>query len=200
MTSGHGVLTTDVQATEVQTAEVQATDVQATEVQTADVLTALDAARRGALRLLARLPEPPSALRVRAGGVDIALEWPEGAPEPGAAAPPAADPSAADDDAGGPERHEVRAPTVGIFRASGGGNGDTANGAADRPLVAAGDTVEPGQLLAVVSQLGLAVPVRADAAGTVVQALRTDGEPVQHDDPLFVVDVGRAPPAPRGHR
>jgi acetyl-CoA carboxylase biotin carboxyl carrier protein len=165
MTSGHDVLTTDV-------------------------LTTLDAARRGALRLLARLPEPPSALRVRAGGVGIALEWPEAEPEPGAPDLPAAGPSTADDDAGGPARRAVRAPTVGIFRTSGGGNGEAANGTADRPPVAAGDTVEPGQLLAVVSQLGLAVPVRADAAGTVVQALRTDGEPVQHDDPLFVVDVG----------
>jgi acetyl-CoA carboxylase biotin carboxyl carrier protein len=169
-------------------------DVLTTDILTTGVLTTLDAARRGALRLLARLPEQPSALRVSAGGVDLALEWPEAEPEPGAPTLPGAGPSAAEDDAGGDAggaaRHEVRAPTVGILRTSRGGDGDAANGAADRPLVAAGDTVEPGQLLAVVSQLGLAVPVRADAAGTVVQALRTDGEPVQHDDPLFVVDVG----------
>ena len=157
-----------------------------------DVLTTLDAARRGALRLLARLPEQPSALRVRAGSVDITLEWPEPA-EPGAPAPPpVAVPGTlpAGGETGGAGRHEVRAPTVGIFRTSGGRNGDRANGAADRPLVAAGDAVEPGQVVAVVSQMGLAVPVRADVAGIVVQTLRADGEPVQHDDPLLVVDVG----------
>lgn len=160
------------------------------------MLTALDAARRGALRLLARLPEQPRALRVCAEGVDIALEWagPEASRAAAAAAPgaPPASPVAGDStveggaaggDAADTGRHEVRAPTIGIFH--------TSDGAESEPLVRVGDAVEPGQVVAVVRQLSLAIPVKADVAGTVAEALRTDGEPVEHDDLLFVLDRRR---------
>jgi acetyl-CoA carboxylase biotin carboxyl carrier protein len=145
-----------------------------------EVLTTLDAARRSALRLLARLPEAPTALRVRAGGVDIEVDW--GGPAPahdGSASVegPRQGPMRLGPDEAG---HAVRSPTVGIFHAA---------EAEGPPLVAVGDVVERGQAIAVVRQMGLAIPVTADAAGTVVEALRTDGEPVQHDEPLFVLDV-----------
>jgi acetyl-CoA carboxylase biotin carboxyl carrier protein len=142
------------------------------------VLETLDAARRGALRLLARLPEAPCALRVRAPGVDIEVDW----ATPATDGPrDQAEMDQAEVDRVGGSSPVVRSPTVGIFRTAEDGG---------EPFVAVGDAVERGQVVGVVSQLGLAIPVRADIAGTVVDAHRADGEPVEHDDALFVLDVG----------
>jgi acetyl-CoA carboxylase biotin carboxyl carrier protein len=146
-----------------------------------EVLTTLDAARRSALRVLSRLPEAPTALRVSAGGVDIEVDWAGHAPADDSSALVDGPSQGADQLGPDQDGHPVRSPTVGIFHAA---------EAEGPPLVAVGDVVERGQAIGVVRQLGLAIPVTADAAGTVVEALRTDGEPVQHDEPLFVLDVG----------
>jgi acetyl-CoA carboxylase biotin carboxyl carrier protein len=155
---------------------------------TGGVGEALDLVRGTMLHLLSGSPHPPSALRVRAGGVTIEAEWPSApvpvavasaaaAPAPAAAAPPAAPGDAAAPD--GPGGVEVVAPAVGVLYLS------PAPG--EPPFVAEGDTVAEGRQVAIVEVMKLMVPVRTETAGRVVRVLKEDAAPVEFGEPLFVI-------------
>ncbi|MFI7070014.1 acetyl-CoA carboxylase biotin carboxyl carrier protein [Micromonospora sediminicola] len=146
-----------------------------------DLTAALDAVRRSTLRLLADLPRPPTALRIRAGALTLEAEWATvGAP---VAVAPAVEPvgvaapvTAAEGD---PARHVVRAPTVGVFY--------RAPEPGAKPFVTEGDIVQPGQQVGIVEAMKLMIPVHADAHGTVTEVLRADGAPVEYDEPLIAL-------------
>ncbi|MEU5790173.1 biotin/lipoyl-containing protein [Micromonospora purpureochromogenes] len=149
-----------------------------------DMQAALELVRSSTLELLTGFGRTPSALRVRAGGVTVEAEWPvepttahvvTDAPVAVAAAP-GSTPVAVELDG-----HQVRSPAVGIlFHAPSPGA---------PPFVSVGDTVTPGQQLAIVEVMKLMIPVESTVHGTVSAVLHDNGEPVEYDDPLFLITV-----------
>jgi acetyl-CoA carboxylase biotin carboxyl carrier protein len=99
-----------------------------------------------------------------------------GAPAPtapageAAAAPPAPPPAG----------HTVAAPMVGTFY------GAPAPGA--KPFVQIGSKVEVGDTLCIIEAMKMMNQIESDAAGTVVAILAENGEPVEFDQPLFVIE------------
>jgi acetyl-CoA carboxylase biotin carboxyl carrier protein len=172
----------------------------------ADSSALLALVRENVLELLEGFPRPPSALRIRVGGVTVEAEWapaaspapvplvmPEGMTLPSsltatpatatgsATRPESAAPSTPTGSGVEPEAGQVylRAPAVGVlFHAPKPGA---------KPFVSAGDTVLAGQQVAIIEVMKLMIPVNADVDGTVVEALKADGAAVEYDEPLFVI-------------
>jgi acetyl-CoA carboxylase biotin carboxyl carrier protein len=96
-------------------------------------------------------------------------------------AEPAAGPPSAPDDAGHQDGVEITAPIVGLF---------FRRPAPDQPpFVDVGDDVTVGATMAIVEVMKMMVPVEASIAGRVVAVLVEDGDLVEADQPLFVVDT-----------
>jgi acetyl-CoA carboxylase biotin carboxyl carrier protein len=78
-----------------------------------------------------------------------------------------------------PEGHVVRAPMVGTFYAS---------PAPDKPaFVSVGQAVKAGDTLGVIEAMKMFNPIEADIAGSVLKVLVENGQPVEFDEPLFVI-------------
>lgn len=78
-----------------------------------------------------------------------------------------------------PEGHLVRSPMVGTFYAS---------PAPDKPVfVTVGQQVKAGDTLAIIEAMKMFNPIEADASGTIVAILGEAGQPVEFDQPLFVI-------------
>lgn len=76
--------------------------------------------------------------------------------------------------------HVVKSPMVGtVYLAS-------APGA--EPLVSVGQHVDAGDTLCIVEAMKMFNQIEADRAGTVSQCLIKDGQPVEFDQPLFVIE------------
>jgi acetyl-CoA carboxylase biotin carboxyl carrier protein len=104
------------------------------------------------------------------------VQVPAAAPAP---APAADTPAPA---AGGkdlPPGHVLRSPMVGTFYAS-------PNPEAP-PFVKVGQTVKVGDTLAIIEAMKMFNQIEADAAGTVLAVLASSGQPVEFDEPLFVI-------------
>lgn len=140
----------------------------------------LEVVQSGAVRLLAGVPTPPSALRIHAADVTLELEWPTAAPvetvlkpvAPPAEIPPPVSP--------GDPREHLCAETVGVFYRA------PEPGAA--PFVEVGDVVQPGVQVAIVEAMKLMIPVTAARAGRVAEVLKHDGDPVEYGEPLFALE------------
>ncbi|HEY9476113.1 MAG TPA: biotin/lipoyl-containing protein [Mycobacteriales bacterium] len=149
----------------------------------------LEAVRDSMVELLSNFSRPPGLLRIRVGDVTVQAEWSNGSADgnPPLAATEPAGPSAlppAVDPTGGPaappdQRRYVSAPMVGVFHRS------PEPGAP--PFVDVGDTVVPGQQVAIVEAMKLMIPVKADTDGVVEQVLKESGEHVQYGERLFAV-------------
>ena len=74
----------------------------------------------------------------------------------------------------------VLAPIVGTFYA--------APSPDDDPFVGVGDRVEVGQTLCIIEAMKLMNEIQAEEAGTVKQVLVQNAEPVEFDQPLFVIE------------
>ena len=96
------------------------------------------------------------------------------APAPAAAAAPA---EAAEPEITG---HVVRSPMVGTFYAA------PAPGASD--FVTVGQQVKAGETLCIVEAMKMMNQIEADKGGVVKQILVENGEPVEFDQPLFVIE------------
>lgn len=105
-------------------------------------------------------------------------------PAPGAAPLPAAPAPPADESAPSdlPEGEVVRSPMVGTFY-------DSPNPEAE-PFVKAGQTVQKGDVLCLVEAMKMFNQIEAEFGGTVVAALPQNGDPVEFDEPLFVIKKG----------
>ncbi|UGB37766.1 acetyl-CoA carboxylase biotin carboxyl carrier protein [Frateuria soli] len=121
--------------------------------------------------------------RVPTGGMTVAA-----APVAVQAAPiapvaaPAAAPAAADVPAappGLPDGHVVKAPMVGTFYAS------ATPGAA--AFVKVGQQVKAGETLGIIEAMKMFNQIEADVAGTVQAILVENGQPVEFDQPMFVI-------------
>ncbi len=78
-----------------------------------------------------------------------------------------------------PEGHVLRAPMVGTFYA--------AQSPAAPPLAKVGQPVKIGDVLGVVEAMKMFNQIEADAAGTLTAILVENGQPIEFDQPLFVI-------------
>src|SRR3546814_684961 len=75
--------------------------------------------------------------------------------------------------------HVVRAPMVGTYYAS---------PAPDKPaFVSVGQAVKAGETLGIIEAMKMFNPIEADVAGTVLAIQCESGQPVEFDQPLFVI-------------
>ncbi|HZH43782.1 MAG TPA: acetyl-CoA carboxylase biotin carboxyl carrier protein [Lysobacter sp.] len=78
-----------------------------------------------------------------------------------------------------PDGHVVRAPMVGTYYAS---------PAPDKPpFVTAGQSIKAGDTLGIIEAMKMFNPIEADVSGTVLKILVENGQPVEFDQPLFVI-------------
>ena len=142
------------------------------------------------LTVRATAPAAPEASGA-ASPMVIAMPGYGGAPAPAPQAAPAAAPAAPAAEASGggaPEATEpgsgagetlVPAPIVGTFYRAPAPDAD--------PFVKVGDRVEVGQTLCIIEAMKLMNEIEAETAGTVKQILVENAEPVEFDQPLFVI-------------
>jgi len=123
---------------------------------------------------LSRMPKGGAAAPMMMPVAQAHVESPRAAAP--AAAPAAAAPSA---DKGLPPGHVVRSPMVGTFYVS-------ANPESP-PFVKVGQAVKAGDTLGIIEAMKMFNQIEADHAGTVVAVLATNGQPVEFDEPLFVI-------------
>jgi acetyl-CoA carboxylase biotin carboxyl carrier protein len=117
--------------------------------------------------------------RVPKGGVAVAAA-PVAVAAPVAAAPVAAAPAAAVAAAPAvPEGHVVKAPMVGTYYAS------ASPGAP--AFVKVGQQVKAGETLGIIEAMKMFNQIEADVAGTVQAILIDNGQPVEFDQPMFVI-------------
>lgn len=111
--------------------------------------------------VLQAAPAAPAPVMPMAGPTEAASG---GTPKPGSDLPPG---------------HVVRAPMVGTFYAS---------PAPDKPsFVSVGQAVKQGETLGIIEAMKMFNPIEADVAGTVVKILVESGQPIEFDQPLFVI-------------
>jgi acetyl-CoA carboxylase biotin carboxyl carrier protein len=78
-----------------------------------------------------------------------------------------------------PAGHVVRAPMVGTFYAS---------PAPDKPsFISIGQAVKAGETLGIIEAMKMFNPIEADVSGTVLAIQCESGQPVEFDQPLFVI-------------
>jgi len=119
--------------------------------------------------------------RAAPGGAVQYAPTPQPVAAPGPTTAPASDteaPAAADDD-GVPEGELVRSPMVGTFY-------DAPNPDSE-PFVKEGQKVGRGDTLCLIEAMKMFNQIEAEVAGTVVAVLVESGQPVEFDQPLFVI-------------
>ena len=114
----------------------------------------------------------PAAIQYAA---PVAAAAPAAAPAPVASAP-AAVPAAAEEVSG----HQVRSPMVGTFYRS--------PSPEAKAFVEVGQSVKVGDALCIVEAMKMMNRIEADKAGVVKAILVNDGEPVEFDQPLIVIE------------
>ncbi len=130
-------------------------------------------------------------IEIRVGEESVRLSrFPQGttipqvsaAPPPAVAAGPAATvapASPAEESRALPEGRIQRSPMVGTFYAA------PSPGAA--PFVQVGQTVKKGDTLGIIEAMKMFNPIEAEFDGTVVAILVESGQPVEYEQPLFVI-------------
>jgi acetyl-CoA carboxylase biotin carboxyl carrier protein len=76
--------------------------------------------------------------------------------------------------------HEVRSPIVGTFY--------RAPSPDASPFVQVGDTVGTGQTLCIIEAMKIMNEIESDGAGRIVRILVENGQPVEYNQPLFLID------------
>lgn len=146
------------------------------------------------LTVRATAPAPEAAPQAQAPMV-IAMPGYGGGPAPAPASPAApsapaapaapagggAPPAAAPEPGSGANETLVPAPIVGTFYAAPAPDAD--------PFVKVGDRVEVGQTLCIIEAMKLMNEIEAETAGTIKQILVQNAEPVEFDQPLFVIEA-----------
>lgn len=101
------------------------------------------------------------------------------APAPAAAAPaPAAAPAAAASDES--KYVEIKSPMIGTFYRSSSPDKDA--------YVKVGDSVSKGDTVCIVEAMKLFNEIESEVAGKIVKVLVEDAQPIEYDQPLFLVD------------
>ncbi|HEX6834399.1 MAG TPA: acetyl-CoA carboxylase biotin carboxyl carrier protein [Rudaea sp.] len=127
---------------------------------------------------LSRVPTGAYAAAAPPPVTHVHMEPPRAAAAPQASAP-SADSSAASAGRELPPGHVVRSPMVGTFYAS-------PNPEAP-PFVKIGQAVKAGDTIGIIEAMKMFNQIESDHSGTVVAVLVTSGQPVEFDEPLFVI-------------
>lgn len=78
-----------------------------------------------------------------------------------------------------PEGHILKSPMIGTFYAS---------PAPDKPaFVTVGQSITAGETVGIIEAMKTFNPIEADASGTILAIMAKNGEPVEFDQPLFVI-------------
>jgi len=101
------------------------------------------------------------------------------APQPAIAAPTVAATAAEEQEDEIPEGEPVLAPMVGTFYA--------ASGPEAEAFVSLGQRVGVGDTLCIIEAMKMFNQIESDVSGTVVAILAENGQPVEYDQPLFVI-------------
>ena len=132
---------------------------------------------------LARVPQgglvaaAPVVHHMAAAPTPMPMHSPTEAATGGTRAPADAAPQAAGH--GLPDGHVIRAPMVGTCYAS---------ASPDKPpFVAVGQAVKAGETLGIIEAMKMFNPIEADVSGTVLAIQCESGQPVEFDQPLFVI-------------
>jgi acetyl-CoA carboxylase biotin carboxyl carrier protein len=114
--------------------------------------------------------------------ITVAAAAPAAAPAraPAAAAPPPAPAPVAPETPPAAHPGAVKSPMVGTVYLSG------EPGA--KPFVAPGQAVKEGDTLVIVEAMKVMNPITAPRAGTVTRLLVQDGQPVEYDQPLVIIE------------
>jgi acetyl-CoA carboxylase biotin carboxyl carrier protein len=80
---------------------------------------------------------------------------------------------------GVPDGHMIRSPMVGTYYAS--PNPDSP------PFVKVGQTVKQGETLGIIEAMKMFNPIEAEVSGTVRAILVTSGQPIEFDEPMYVI-------------
>ena len=97
---------------------------------------------------------------------------PVAAPAPRA---PTAAPAAAEE----PEGHILRSPMVGTFY--------RAPSPGAKPFVTDGQSVSNGETLCIIEAMKILNQIESDTSGKIVEILVENGQPVEYNEPLFVI-------------
>ena len=121
---------------------------------------------------ISRMPTGVHAMQTYAMPMSAPMAAPAAAaPAAAAAETPAARPR--------PNEHVVTAPMVGTFYAS---------PAPDKPpFVSVGQAIKAGDTLGIIEAMKMFNPIEAEVSGTVLKILAESGQPVEFDQPLFVI-------------
>lgn len=98
---------------------------------------------------------------------------------PAAAAAPAAEAAAEKTDAV-PAGHMVRSPMVGTFYRS--------SAPGSKEFVQVGDSVSAGDTLCIIEAMKILNQIEADKSGKITAILVENGQPVEYDEPLFIIE------------
>jgi acetyl-CoA carboxylase biotin carboxyl carrier protein len=118
----------------------------------------------------------------RHGSVPVAAapvampQAPAAAPQPAAAAPAPAAEEASEEIQG----HAVKSPMVGTFYRS--------PSPGSKPFIEVGQQVSAGDTLCIIEAMKILNQIESDKSGTVKQILVENGEPVEYNEPLFVIE------------
>jgi acetyl-CoA carboxylase biotin carboxyl carrier protein len=128
-----------------------------------------------------RLSRMPKGVAVAQTTAPVAHAHHAESPRPSAVAAVAADAAApaAHGTRDLPAGHVLRSPMVGTFYLS--PNPDSA------PFVKVGQSVKVGDTLGIIEAMKMFNQIEADISGTIVAVLASNGQPVEFDEPLFVI-------------
>jgi len=121
---------------------------------------------------------PATGKVVAAPAAPVATAAPAPVAAPVAAAPAAVEPAAPAPANSGTE--EIKSPMIGTFYRK---------SAPDKPLfVEVGDTIEKGQVICIIEAMKLFNEIEAEVSGKIVKVLVDDSQPVEYDQPLFLIE------------
>lgn len=79
-----------------------------------------------------------------------------------------------------PKGEEIKSPMIGTFYRK---------SSPDKPnFVEVGDTVEKGQVICIIEAMKLFNEIESEVSGKIVKVLVDDSQPVEYDQPLFLVE------------
>lgn len=129
------------------------------------------------------IKEGEESVRISRGAQTLATPVVQNTPAPPAAPTPPVDPEptpSASIPLAESTGQEINAPMVGTFY--------TAPSPDSEPFVKVGQTVRVGDPLCIIEAMKIMNPIESDRAGTITAILVENGQPVEFEQPLFIVD------------
>jgi acetyl-CoA carboxylase biotin carboxyl carrier protein len=103
------------------------------------------------------------------------------APAPQAPAPAPAPAAAAPVEAPASNQHEILSPIVGTFYRAPAPDAD--------PYIQVGQSISSGVPVCIIEAMKIMNEIESDASGTVVKILVENGQPVEYNQPLFLIET-----------